>query len=249
MSKLRFLCLGVGDAFSDRWYSSSLAVECDGTWILVDCPHPIRKILREASEAAGLSLDLGRISGLIQTHLHADHASGLEGYGFFNHFVLQRKAVVLTHPDVERDLWDRHLRATMGSILPAPGAELKAMKGADFFDVKLLSESAAASFGPFQIECRRTIHHIPTFALRIRAGGRTLALSADTAYDPGLIDWLSEGDLIVHETNFGIHTPYERLAALPEALRRRMRLIHYPDDFDLKASVIEPLIPGRFYEV
>jgi ribonuclease BN (tRNA processing enzyme) len=249
MSNLRFLCLGVGDAFSNRWYSSSLAVECEGTWILIDCPHPIRKILREASEPAGLSLDLGRISCLIQTHLHADHASGVEGYGFFNYFVLQRRAVVLTHPDVERDLWDRHLRATMGSILPAPGAESKPMDVADYFDVRPLSESGAKTFGPFQIECRRTIHHIPTFALRIRGAGRTLACSADTAYDPGLIDWLSEADLIVHETNVGIHTPYERLAALPEALRRKMRLIHYPDDFDLEGSVIEPLIPGRIYDV
>ena len=46
-----------------------------------------------------------------------------------------------------------------------------------------------------------------------------------------------------------VHTPYDRLAALPAALRSRMRLIHYSDDFDLDASVIEPLRQGRIYPV
>jgi ribonuclease BN (tRNA processing enzyme) len=249
MSGLRFLCLGVGDAFSSRWYSSSLAIECDGHWILVDCPHPIRKILREASSSAGLALDLDRITAVVQTHLHADHATGLEAYGFYYHFAFQRPGPILTHPDVARDLWDRHLAVTMGTILPSVGATPKLMRQEDYFAMTFLSEDAPTTFGPFSIECRRTIHHIPTFALRIRAGGRVLGCSADTAYDPDLISWLANADLIVHETNVGIHTPYERLAALPEDLRARMRLIHYPDDFDMKASTIEPLEQERLYEV
>jgi ribonuclease BN (tRNA processing enzyme) len=119
----------------------------------------------------------------------------------------------------------------------------------DLFDLRPLDESRATAFGPFAIECRRTIHPIPTFALRIRAGGRCLAYSCDTSYDPSLIEWLAEGDLIIHETNRGLHTPYERLAALPEHLRGRMRLIHYPDDFPVDASAIEPLRQGRLYRV
>ena len=84
--------------------------------------------------------------------------------------------------------------------------------------------------------------------------GAHFGFSADTAYDPGLIEWLSAADLIVHEAtsnprNSAIHTPYERLAALPEALRARLRLIHYPDDLDLAASVIEPLRQGKLYVV
>ena len=94
-----------------------------------------------------------------------------------------------------------------------------------------------------------TIHHIPTTAFRISAGGRTLGYSADTAWDPSLIEWLGAADLVFHETNHGVHTPYEKLAALPAATRAKMRLIHYPDEFALAESAIEPLIEGRFYEV
>ena len=123
----------------------------------------------------------------------------------------------------------------------------------DYFELIELSSTRAVECGPFSIECRRTMHSVPTFALRITAGGRILGYSADTAYDPTLIEWLETADLIVHETttmaHSGVHTPYEKLAALPEALRARMRLTHYPDDFDLESSVIEPLRQGRIYMV
>jgi hypothetical protein len=39
------------------------------------------------------------------------------------------------------------------------------------------------------------------------------------------------------------------LAALPADVRAKMRLVHYPDEFDRLASVIEPLVQGRVYEV
>jgi hypothetical protein len=47
----------------------------------------------------------------------------------------------------------------------------------------------------------------------------------------------------------GVHTPYEKLAALPANLRSRMRLTHLPDDFDAASSVIEPLYQGRCYVI
>ena len=92
---------------------------------------------------------------------------------------------------------------------------------------------------------------MPTTAFRITAGGRSLGFSADTAFDPTLIDWLAPCDLIVHEAttpgHTGMHTPYEKLAALPAELRARMRLTHLPDDFDAASSVIEVLRQGHCY--
>ncbi len=246
-SGLRLVCLGCGDAFSARWYSSCLAIESGGTWLLIDCPHPIRKILRESGHAAGVSLDVGTFAAVILTHLHADHASGLEGWAYFTHFALKRNAVLLTHPEVSRQLWDHHLSASMATLGSDQHPVLMTLQS--YFDLRDLSDVEPVSFGPFAIECRRTHHAIPTFALRIRAGGRCLGYSSDTAFDPSLIDWLSSADMIIHETNHGSHTPYESLAALPEDLRRKMRLIHYPDHFDTVGSVIEPLKQGHSYQV
>lgn len=246
---LSMLPLGVGDAFSARWYSSCLAVTAAGRWLLIDCPHPIRKMMREAASAAEVELDVDRVDAVALTHLHADHCSGLEGFGYFSHFALRRRARVLTHPAVAERLWSGHLAAGMEQLMSAPHAAPEPRSLGDYFELSSLWEDDTFELGPFRISCRRTIHHVPTIALRVEAGGRTLGYSADTAFDEGLVAWLADADLVVHETNYGVHTPYARLAALPAELRARMRLVHYPDDFDLDGSVIEPLRQGRLYAV
>jgi ribonuclease BN (tRNA processing enzyme) len=183
---------------------------------------------------------------------HADHASGLEGFGYFAFFALKRRARLVAHPAVVARLWEGHLAAGMERLLikrEPPPWESTERTLADYFEHVALDEAAPVRIGPFEIECRRTIHHIPTTAFRVRAGGRCLGYSADTAFDPGLIAWLSEADLIVHETNYGVHTPYADLAALPADLRSRMRLIHFPDEFDATDRAIEVLRQGERYAV
>ena len=245
----RIVPLGVGDAFTAPHYSTCLALEAEGSMVLVDCPHPIQKMMREASLASGVPITPKRVDAVFLTHLHADHCSGLEGLGYWTFFVEKRKLPLYLHREVLAELWQGHLAAGMSQLLPAVGAAHVHMGLTDYFDIHVIDESTPTRCGPFTLECRKTIHHVPTTALRIRAAGRTLGHSADTAFDPTLIDWLSEADLVVHETNYGIHTPYADLAALPAALRQKMRLVHYPDDFDLGASTIEPLVEGRICRV
>jgi ribonuclease BN (tRNA processing enzyme) len=245
---LDLLPLGVGDAFSAVHYSSSFALRAEGRWLLVDCPHPIRKMMREASARAGVELDLGLIEAAALTHLHADHVSGMEGYGFFSRFALGRRARIAAHHAVVRRLWDGHLAAGMEQLADASGAVVR--KGfEDYFELIALDHSRPVRVGPFEIECRRTLHHLPTTALRVRAAGRAIGFSADTSFDPGLVAWLAEADLFVHEAGPGIHTPVERLAELPAAIRARMRLAHFPDHLVRAESSIEPLEEGRLYAI
>jgi ribonuclease BN (tRNA processing enzyme) len=248
MTGLRVLVLGVGDAFSAQHYSTCLALEAECRWLLIDCPHPIRKMMREASLRAGVGLDLDQVEAVALTHLHADHVSGLEGLGFFSHFVLGRRARIAAHPDVARRLWDGHLAAGMERLVDGDrGSTQKHLE--DFFELTSLSESEPTGVGPFTVECRSTLHHLPTTAFRIRAGGRCIGYSADTQFDPALISWLAESDLVVHEAGLGIHASPERLAELPLGLRRKMRLAHYPDSLDLAAIGIDPLEEGTCLDV
>ena len=251
MSDVRLIPLGVGGAFTARYFTTSLALGLDDDWLLIECPHPIRKLLRDASLASGIPLDLDRVRGVALSHLHADHCSGMEDYGFYSYYALGRRATVAAHPEVSARLWDGLLAGGMGESQISVDTPPTPRKLEDFFDVLPLKTDGAVSLGPFAIECRMTIHPIPTTAFRIKVGGRTLAFSADTAFDPTLIDWLAPADLIVHEASDDddslVHTPYTQLAQLPAPLRQRMRLIHYSDVFDLAASVIEPLQQGRCY--
>lgn len=245
---LGFITLGVGDAFSSRYYASCIAVGFESSWVLVDCPHPIRKMLHEASSSAGIDLDLNAIDGVILTHLHADHCSGVEGFLYFNHFALNRRPFIATHPEVGARLWPAHLAGGMDSVMLRDGS-IESKSLSDFARLVELSDDGEVNVGPFRVACRKTHHAVPTTALRIRAGGRCLGYSADTSFDPSLIDWLSESDLFIHETNLGIHTDYQSLVALPIHIRRKMLLIHYPDAFDVTGTEIEALRQGRWYEV
>lgn len=250
MSPLRVLALGVGDAFSREHFSTCFAVQAEGAWLLVDCPHPIRRVLAESGARAGLPIDVGDLAACVVTHLHADHASGLESMGYFSFFALGRRMPLVLHPDVSARLWDGHLAAGMDQLLdPTDLTKARKLSLDDCFTLQALDETREITVGPFAIACRKTIHHVPTTALRIRAGGRTLGLSADTAFDPSLLAWLGDADLIVHETNLGAHTPYEKLAALPAALREKMRLVHYPDGFDAEPRAIRCLHEGDLLDV
>jgi ribonuclease BN (tRNA processing enzyme) len=255
MSAVLLIPLGVGDAFTARHYTSCYALGVDGDWLLIDCPHPVRKMLREGSIKAGLPkpLDLDRIHAVAVSHLHADHCCGLEDFGFYSFFALGRRAKLVMHPEASARLWDGLLAAGMEVMHEKPDGPPTLREINDYFELIDLNPSQPVQCGPFSIECRRTIHSVPTSAFCIHAGGRVLGYSADTAYDPTLIEWLAAADLIVHEvtsmTESAVHTPYEKLAGLPPSVRSKMRLTHYPDDFDAETSAIEPLRQGRIYEV
>lgn len=249
MAGLHLIPLGVGDAFSALHYSSCLAVECQGEWLLVDSPHPILKILRESGEKAGHVPPLERIVGLVLTHLHGDHASGLEILAFYYRFVLHRKLTLIAHPEVLLDLWPRYLAGSMEWSRDV-GRPAVHQTPEDFFDLMPLVEKEQAKIGPFTVEGRPTQHSVPCMATRIRANGREIGYSADTIFDPGLIDWLLPADLIVHEAGLGfMHTPIEKLMELPSDVRARLRIIHYPDRHDVERSPIPCLRQGDWIAV
>jgi ribonuclease BN (tRNA processing enzyme) len=251
MSGLRLLTLGIGDAFSALHYSSCFLVESAGQWLLIDCPHPFRKILREATQRVGIhDLDVGDLHGVVLTHLHSDHSSGLEGVAFYYRYILGRSLPVYTHGSVAVDLWPRQLAGSMEYSLQEVGQPPVKRTLQEYFDLRSLEEGRPCPIGPFTVTCRPTVHNIPTIALRIEAAGRTLGYSADTTFDPTLIDWLASADLIVHEASGTfMHTRYESLVELPDALKRKLRLIHCPDQFDAAGSELALLQQGAFQTV
>ena len=255
MAGLRLLSLGIGNAFSALSYSTCLALEAEGRWLLIDCPHPIRKMMREASLSAGVTLDAADVYAVVLTHLHADHVSGLEGLAYYSRFFLNRPLKLLAHKSVSERLWSGHLAAGMQYAHNASGGPVVEYRLSDFIDLDDLPQYQSGNgqplvCGPFAISTFPATHSVPTTALFVEAAGRKFGYSADTAYDPKLIDWLSPADLIVHEANEDYpHTPYERLAALPESLRKKMLAVHCPDGFDPPGREVELMRQGHCYSV
>lgn len=241
--------IGVGDAFSEKYNSSSIVIKAGEFHLMIDCCERIRKALREAREKSGSGLQLDQIDHVLLTHLHGDHVGGLEAYAFYKLFVDRRKPQLYAGSPVLAELWEGRLKAPMQQLYNPDFTELRHLKLEDYFELNPLEPGGVSEIGPLAVEIFPTRHHIPTFAARFEWNGRKLGYSADTTFDPALLDFLAPADLIIHETGPGVHTPYEKLAALPPELRQKMRLIHYGDDFDKAASLIKPLEEGEIVTV
>jgi ribonuclease BN (tRNA processing enzyme) len=235
---LQIVITGSGDAFSAQHYGSSAVALAPAGHVLIDCPDPIHRAIREASLASGVRIDAASILDVIITHLHGDHVNGLEAFGF-THWLLRRKDPYRPRPRVHAaapvmdQLWQR--------LAPAMD-QLGTVGLEEYFDPKVLVPGDSATICGMRVDCRITTHMIPTIGLRLHAGTSSIGWSGDTGFEQAHIDWLSSCGTIVHETSPPpFHTPVSDLLALPDEVRSRIRLIHAPDDFDA-ASCPLPLL-------
>lgn len=233
--------LGTGDAFSRTRAGASAVVLAPSGPVLVDAPDGLLRAMEAASRSSGRALDPMRVDDILLTHLHGDHANGLEAFGFLRWVERQRSGGtpprLHTHAAAAARLWER--------LAPAMDQGGRATL-ADYFDVRLLPEGGAADVAGLSVRHRMGIHPVPSCGFLVSDGARTLGWSGDTAWDPGHVEWLSAADFLVHETSDGpTHTPVERLNALPEGLRARMALIHMPDAFDRASTGIRLLRDGE----
>jgi len=242
---MRVLVVGIGDAFSTRHFGTSCVVEGPEGHILVDCPDSLHRALREASTASGWSVDLSTVRDVIVTHLHGDHCNGLEALGFFQWIARRSHPAPAPRlhmgPGAAARIWER--------LAPAMDQGGSATL-ADYFELHVLHPDAPVRIAGLEVETRPTKHPVPTTALRFTNGAKRFGWSADTPWDPNLMQWLSECDLFVHETSDPpAHTPLEDLNRLPEAVRRKMRLSHIPDGFDPARTDIRSLVQGEVLTV
>ena len=239
--------VGVGDAFTAQYFNACLLVECEGTRLLVDAPPALARALKSLGASGGPTVGLDEIDHVLITHLHGDHCGGLEQLLFWRRFVTRNKCKLYAIREVLADLWSGRLRGGMDTLM-LPDHSTQALTLEDYADVVPL-DPGKTTVGPLSIDWRPTVHHIPTSALKITAAGHTFGYSADTAFDPTLIEWLAASELFFHETNLGVHTPLASLVSLPEDVRDRMRLIHYPDFHDVDGSPIPCAREGDRYEL
>jgi len=238
-------------------------VEHEGFRLAIDCPDSYRRVLRQARDkqtddtgkANAAALDLFAIDDVLITHVHGDHMNGLEGVAYFKHFAQKKQLALHTIAPVKNGLWESRLVSSMGRLWN--GQTFRDLAFEDYFAWNELSLSSSTKVGPFTIKTRITKHHVPTSALLIEGEGtgggtrgKTLGISSDTAFDLELIEFLAPADLIVHETNYGpAHTAYSDLLTLDRDIKQKMRLIHYPDEFDIHSSEIAALVEGQIVDI
>ncbi len=135
--------------------------------------------------------DAALVDAVFLSHLHADHCLDLCGY-----YVMRKY-----HPDGPMPripVWgpvDTALRMAKAYDLDEdPGMR----EEFDFLDYG----SGVVHFGPFTVTARQVVHPVTAYALRVEAGGRTLAYSGDSGVCPGLEDTARQADLFLSEASF-----------------------------------------------
>ncbi|MCB1122232.1 MAG: MBL fold metallo-hydrolase, partial [Verrucomicrobiae bacterium] len=205
---MEIIVLGVGDAFTAKHVNTSFLLRHEGFTLAIDCPDRYRGVLSAASEKSGKELKLEQVDAFLITHLHGDHVNGLESVAFYRRFRENRKVNVWGQKEVVTNLWDHRLKVAMEPLFD--GEKWGKNRSDQYFDFGELNVGGKTTIGPFTVEARLTLHHLPATALRITAEGKSFGYSCDTRYDPGLIEFLSSADVIFHETNVGPgHTAYE----------------------------------------
>ena len=201
---------------------TAMLLELAGMQAVIDCGLGVTR----AAVAAGL--DLRRLQAVYVTHLHSDHVLELGPLLHTAWTTGARGPIDVRGPAGLADYWagflasmafDNRIRVEDEGRTPIER----------LVRLHRLEEGPVTGPAGWEVAALR-VPHPPVadcFALRIRAGGRTVAFSADTAPFPPLAEFARGADVLVHEAMLPEGT--ERIIAasgLGEALRRHLAASH-----------------------
>jgi ribonuclease BN (tRNA processing enzyme) len=203
-------------------------------------------------DAAG-AINYPAIRRVFVTHLHGDHVGGLEEMAGMNAYFFagdgrtRHRPELISAPILLGNLWERCLRG---------GLEAGHGRGAalgDYFrerPVLATDRSAASTFtlleryhlSPFRTDHIRLAEKYdwPSCGLWLRDERtcRAVFYSGDTRFDPQAYGAMwEEASIIFHEAQLveeeePVHTLLTQLRTLPGAIRRKMILYHFGDEWD-----------------
>ncbi len=235
MPKTNILFLGTGNALmnEDGNFHSNLILQCGSDTLFIDCgsdfPHAIAR--------AGFKSN--KVEHLYISHVHADHAGGLEWLAFMDYFVDNKRTKLYIPNALRSDLSVMLKPSTVASIADVDFDGLGAL-----FDLQMVDDAKKDWFelGNIRFTPVKTIHvssyaKLYSYALRIitkdAVAERKIFFSSDTQFDPKQLHQHYEwADLILHDCStsphpYNAHVHFDQLCTLPLQIREKMILYHY----------------------
>jgi len=266
---MELVMLGTGGAFTRLRsnYHNNALIEIGDRHYLLDCSLHALEALADDHDLSPLDLD-----GVLVTHLHGDHVSGLEELGFRTLFSNADRPDLYCHPhlvpsrldsppaDLDLDLWDNCLRGGMAKLRASDGTAREADLETYFelhlresFHLQADGETVELSWVP-------TDHApgMPSFGLQIEAEGAGSLLYTGDAR-PLEQSRYEDADTILHDCMLlpsfpgTLHTHLDELLELPPSLQARIHIMHYGEvDEAVGKAAGTPLQvarPGSRFEV
>jgi ribonuclease BN (tRNA processing enzyme) len=172
---------------------TSLLVQMGNAQIVVDCGLGVTRGLVQAG------FDLRALSHVVITHLHSDHVLELGPLVHTAWTTGLKTPVHVWGPPGLRAYWDGFMASMAFDCALRVDDEGRPPLG-DLVHLHVLDDGAF-TLGPVSARALRVPHPPVTdcFALRLDADGKSLCLSADTAYFPPLADLAQGADVLLHE--------------------------------------------------
>jgi ribonuclease BN (tRNA processing enzyme) len=228
---MKLIFIGAGSAFTigGNYNSNMLLVdENNDKKLLIDCGSDARHAL------ADLGYSYKDIHDVYISHLHADHAGGLEWLALTNKFdPTAKKPNLYAHAHVLKQLWTNTLSGGMRT-LQGVVAELE-----DFFTVHKIHENGSFVWNNGTFQLVQMIHIVsgfefmPSYGLIFTIKGTRIFITSDTQFAPlQLVDFYKSVDIIFQDCETaihpsGVHAHFNELMTLDESIKKKMWLYHY----------------------
>jgi ribonuclease BN (tRNA processing enzyme) len=235
MARVRIRVLGCGDAFgSGGRLQTCFAVTAGAERFLIDCGATALVGMRR------FGVDPGEIDAILLSHLHGDHFGGLPFLLLHEHHAAGRtRPLTIAGPE--------GLAARIEALLAAsfPGAEQAQWR----FPLELieLRPGASVAVRSLRVEAHQVMHPSgsPSLGLRVKANGRTVAYSGDSAWTDALLPLAQEADLFIcecyaFEQPVSFHLSYQELRSRRAALTaKRIVLTHMSQEMLARLDEVE----------
>lgn len=234
---MRLTFLGSGSFFcGTKNYHSNLLLETyNNKKLLIDCGSTCAFALAEAG------YNIKDINAVYISHLHDDHAGGLEWLGYGSYFTPgMTKPELFAHESILAQLWEGKLKVSMEHL-----TEVKADLST-YFNVRRIKNTFEYDNVKFRLVpaihvINNVIGHLYTYGLFFEVNGVKIYFTADLTYaqkEVDALDWdmdehwknYEEADYIFHDCetiNMSmVHAHYDFLKDFPEAIKQKMYLYH-----------------------
>lgn len=254
--KMHLIFLGTASAFvteQNNYQSNMLLQAPDGKLLLIDCGTDARRSLH------ALGFTHRDIVNVYLSHLHADHAGGLEWLAFSRKFDEHRlsKPNLYLNEELVTPLWEHTLSGGLTSLTDEP-ASLSA-----YFRVHPIKDSNSFTWEGVDFQLVRSRHidsqyaHMPSYGLFFTVNHHQVFITTDAQFQPEyLLPYYQQAQIIFQDCETkpnpsGVHAHYQQLLALDPTIKAKMWLYHY-DALPATAQAdgfAGAVIPGQVFDL